>query len=205
MTAKRLLDIGLGSLGLVVAAPILALIALAMRASGDRGPFLHRGVRVGEGGRPITVLKVRTMAASGGGPRLTGLNDPRVTRVGRHLRRYRLDELPQLLNVVRGEMSLVGPRPEDPAYVDLGDPVHRRVFGARPGITGLAQLSYHDEARLMAGADPERTYRDIVLPAKLRLDAEYLDRQSLRLDLEILARTVLAVAGRGGTPASKAD
>ena len=205
MTPKRILDLGLGSLGLVAAAPILALVAVAMRASGDRGPFLHRALRVGEGGRPITVLKIRTMTAGGGGPRLTGLDDPRVTRVGRVLRRFRLDELPQLVNVVRGEMSLVGPRPEDPAYVDLDDPLHRRVFSARPGITGLAQLSYHDEARLMAGPDPERTYREQVLPAKLRLDAEYLDRQSVRLDLTILVRTVLAVAGRGGNGRAARD
>jgi lipopolysaccharide/colanic/teichoic acid biosynthesis glycosyltransferase len=198
VTAKRGLDLVLGGLGLVAAAPILLISWLAMRASGDRGPFLHRAVRVGEGGGSITVLKIRTMSATGGGPKLTRVDDPRVTRVGRILRRFRLDELPQLLNVVRGEMSLVGPRPEDLAYVDLEDPLHRRVFSARPGITGLAQLAYHDEARLMAGPDPERTYRDVVLPAKLRLDSEYLDRQSVRLDLEILLRTVLAVAGRGG-------
>ena len=198
MTAKRLLDLGLGSLGLVIATPILAAIYVAMRASGDRGPFLHRAVRVGEGGRPITVLKIRTMDVGHGGPRLTSLDDPRVTRVGRVLRRLRLDELPQLVNVVRGEMSLVGPRPEDPAYVDAADPLHRRVFTARPGITGLAQLEYHDEARLMTGPHPEQTYREVVLPAKLRLDAEYLDRQSVRLDLTILARTIGAVVGRGG-------
>ena len=92
-------------------------------------------------------------------------------------------------------MSLVGPRPEDPAYVDLTDPLHRRVFSAKPGITGLAQLAYRDEATLLGGADAEQRYRDEILPAKLRLDAEYLDRRSTLLDLQILARTVAAVLG----------
>jgi len=145
----------------------------------------------------ITVLKVRTMVVSTDGPRLTGPDDPRVTRVGRILRRYRIDELPQLINVVRGEMSLVGPRPEDPAFVDMSDPLHRRVFTAKPGITGLAQLQFHDEAELLLGADPERRYRDEILPAKLLLDAEYLDRRTTLLDLQILLRTVGAVLGRG--------
>ena len=181
----------------MVSAPVLLAIALAMRMSGDRGPFLHRARRVGEGGRPFNVLKVRTMVEDPGGLKVTTLIDPRVTRVGAVLRRFRLDELPQLLNVLRGEMSLVGPRPEDPAYVDFSNPLHRRVFTARPGITGLAQLEFHDEARLLVGPDPELRYREEVLPAKLRLDAEYLDRRSLRLDVEILLRTAGTVLGRG--------
>ena len=116
-----------------------------------------------------------------------------MTPLGRLLRRYRIDELPQLVNVVRGEMSLVGPRPEDPEFVDLTDPLHRRVFAARPGITGLAQLTFHDEADQLAGEDAERRYREEILPAKLRLDAEYLDRQTTLLDLRILLRTVRTV------------
>ena len=121
---------------------------------------------------------------------MTLAQDPRVTRLGRVLRRYRIDELPQLISVVRGDMSLVGPRPEDPAYVDLSDPLHRRVFSAKPGITGLAQLEYHDEADRLVGPDAERRYREEILPAKLTLDAEYLDRQTTLLDLQILLRTV---------------
>jgi lipopolysaccharide/colanic/teichoic acid biosynthesis glycosyltransferase len=201
MDSKRAFDLVLGSLGLAVASPMLAGVAAAMRISGDRGPILHRARRVGEGGRMITVLKVRTMVVSTDGPRLTGPDDPRVTRVGRILRRYRIDELPQLINVVRGEMSLVGPRPEDPAFVDMSDPLHRRVFTAKPGITGLAQLQFHDEAELLLGADPERRYRDEILPAKLLLDAEYLDRRTTLLDLQILLRTVGAVLGRGSREA----
>jgi lipopolysaccharide/colanic/teichoic acid biosynthesis glycosyltransferase len=193
MNLKRLIDLVLGTAGLALATPILVWAAVAMRRSGDRGPFLYRARRVGEDGKPFSVLKIRTMTPGRGGPRLTLAADPRVTPLGRQLRRYRLDELPQLVNVIRGEMSLVGPRPEDPAYVDLVDPLHRRVFSARPGITGLAQLEWTDEARLLSGPDAEERYRTEILPAKLRLDAEYLDRRSTLLDLQILARTVRAV------------
>jgi lipopolysaccharide/colanic/teichoic acid biosynthesis glycosyltransferase len=195
VAVKRAMDVVLGTIGLVMAAPILAWAAVAMRLSGDRGPFLYRARRVGEGGELFTILKIRTMTTDRSGSKLTLAGDPRVTRVGRTLRRYRLDELPQLVNVVRGDMSLVGPRPEDPAYVDLTDALHRRVFSAKPGITGLAQLAYRDEATLLGGADAEQRYRDEILPAKLRLDAEYLDRRSTLLDLQILARTVAAVLG----------
>ena len=197
MATKRVMDLVLGSVGLLVSMPILATIRLWMLASGDRGPFLYRARRVGEHGRLITVLKVRTMVPDAPGSAITLAADERVTHVGRTLRRYRLDELPQLVNVVQGEMSLVGPRPEDPAFVDVTKPDHRRVFAARPGITGLAQLAFHDEARLLSGPDAERRYRDEVLPAKLRLDLEYLDRRSTRLDIEILLRTLATVLGRG--------
>jgi lipopolysaccharide/colanic/teichoic acid biosynthesis glycosyltransferase len=176
----------------VVAAPVLALVAIAMRLSGDTGPFFYRAPRVGQG-QTFMVWKVRTMTPGSAGSKVTLASDPRVTRVGRILRRYRLDELPQLVNVIRGEMSLVGPRPEDPAYVDLADPLHQRVFSAKPGITGLAQLAYHDEAALLAGPDAEQRYRQEILPAKLRLDAEYLDRRTTLLDLKILARTVRTI------------
>lgn len=190
MDTKRVLDVTLGSLALAMSAPILAGAAIAMRLSGDRGPFLYRAPRVGEGGRVFAVVKVRTMVEGSAGPKVTMDRDPRVTRVGRVLRRYRIDELPQLATVIRGQMSLVGPRPEDPAYVDLSDPLHRRVFLAKPGITGLAQLVFHDEADRLAGENAEQRYRDEILPAKLRLDAAYLDHQSTLLDVKILLRTV---------------
>lgn len=193
MDSKRVLDIVVGSLALVVAVPVLVGISLAMRFTGDRGPFLYRAARVGEGGAIITVLKVRTMAAGSGGAGITGHRDARVTPLGRILRRYRLDELPQLFNVVRGEMSLVGPRPEDPQFVDWSDPVHQRVFTAKPGITGLAQLDFHDEAQRLVGPDVEERYRREILPAKLRLDLEYLDHRSTLLDLRILGRTVRTI------------
>ena len=204
MTAKRALDLLFAGAGLAVAAPVLLVIAAAMRMSGDPGPLIHRARRVGEGGRPFTILKIRTMFVDAGGSGITGRNDPRVTPVGRVLRRYRLDELPQLLNVVRGEMSLVGPRPEDPIYVDMADPLHRRVFSARPGITGLAQLEFHDEAELLGDVDDDldRRYREVVLPRKLRIDSRYVDQRSMRLDAAILLRTLAVVVGgrRTGTP-----
>jgi lipopolysaccharide/colanic/teichoic acid biosynthesis glycosyltransferase len=190
------MDLVLGLIALIVAAPILAISIVAMRLSGDGGPIVYRARRVGEDGRPFEALKLRTMRSTGGGSAITVQNDPRITRVGRVLRRFRIDELPQLLNVVKGEMSLVGPRPEDPAYVDMSNPLHRRVFTARPGITGLAQLEFHDESRLLVGADADRRYRDEILPAKLALDARYLDEWSVREDIAILARTILAVIGR---------
>jgi lipopolysaccharide/colanic/teichoic acid biosynthesis glycosyltransferase len=199
---KRLLDLALGWLGLMSAAPIFVAVGLAMRLRGDRGSFLFRARRVGEGGRPITVLKIRTMREGAPGTGITGEADPRITPLGRFLRRYRIDELPQLINVVRGDMSLVGPRPEDPRFVDWSDPIHRRVFCAKPGITGLAQLEFHDEARLLGGTDVEERYRREVLPAKLQLDLRYLDQRSTLLDLKILARTVRTMLAdeAGGPP-----
>ena len=192
--SKRAFDMVLGSVALAACTPFLVGVAMCMRLSGDRGPFLYHARRVGEGGRLISVLKIRTMRDEPGGPGLTAQHDPRVTHLGRLLRRYRIDELPQLVNVVRGDMSLVGPRPEDPRYVDLSDPLHRRVFTAKPGITGPAQLRYRDEAHLLTGPDIERRYRDEILPAKLLLDAEYLATRSTRRDLRILAETVGAIA-----------
>lgn len=191
----------LGLAGAVLTLPLLAVLALAVRLD-SRGPVLYAGRRLGEGARPFRCLKLRTMTwrpdAPGAG--LTGHADRRVTSVGRFLRRTRLDELPQLWHVARGQMRLVGPRPEDPAYVDLSDPLHREVFTAKPGITGLAQLLYVDEAAQLDVVDPEAYYRREILPAKLRLDAAYLRHRSTRLDLWILARTPMAVLGRRPEP-----
>ncbi len=166
-----------------------------MRVQGDRGSFLYRATRVGEGGRPFTVLKIRTMVDGVAGAGITAEGDERITRLGGFLRRHRIDELPQLINVVHGEMSLVGPRPEDPRFVDWADPVHRRVFTARPGITGLAQLDFHDEAERLGREDVEMRYREEILPAKLKIDLAYLDHRSVWLDIRILVRTLRTVLG----------
>jgi lipopolysaccharide/colanic/teichoic acid biosynthesis glycosyltransferase len=147
------------------------------------------------------------VGAAAAGPGITAAGDRRVTRLGRLLRRTKLDELPQLWNVVRGDMALVGPRPEDPRYVDLSDPLHATVFGALPGITGPTALAYRDEERLLADAanaiarsrgrdsgttdDLEEAYREVILPAKLRLDAGYLRERSLQGDVSALLATVL--------------
>ena len=148
--------------------------------------------------------KLRTMRwePSATGTSVTVAGDRRVTRVGRVLRQFRLDELPQLWNVVRGEMALVGPRPEDPRYVDLRNPLHRRVFMATPGITGPTQLAFYHEANLLNSRDPEESYRETVLPEKLKLDAAYLAKRSFALDVWILAQTVKAAIGRPPRPES---
>ena len=190
---QRVIAVG----GLIVTLPLLAAAAAAVAISDGR-PVLHIAQRVGQGGRQFSLIKLRTMTmrAGEGGPRVTLAQDSRVTRPGRFLRRYRLDELPQLWNVARGEMLLVGPRPEDPRFVDLSNELHRVVFSARPGITGLTQLAFVDEAALIDPRDPEGHYRDVILPRKLALDADYLSRRSLRLDLWILGQTLLTAIGR---------
>lgn len=197
---RRLMDIVLAAAGLVACGPVIAGAALAMRLDGDRGPLLYHARRVGEGGRPFWALKLRTMQPDAGGTRVTVAGDPRVTRVGRVLRRYRIDELPQLVNVIRGDMSMVGPRPEDERYVDMTDPAHRFVFTARPGITGPTQLAFRDEAELMTGPDPELVYRTQILPAKVAMDADYLRRRTIGSDLVILARTAGTLIPRRAGP-----
>lgn len=193
---KRAFDLAIALAGLTLGVPLTIGVAVAMRASGDEGPIFFRARRIGAGGRPFTLLKYRTMYVDSVGSRLTTDRDPRVTPLGRHLRAWKIDEIPQLWNVLRGEMSLVGPRPEDPRYVDLSNPTHRRVFTATPGITGLAQLKFRHEEALLSGPDPETMYRDEILPAKLRLDTLYLDRRSLRLDARILIATARSVVRR---------
>lgn len=192
MDSRRAIDLTLGPVAFIVALPILAGAGLAMRLSGDKGPFLYRSPRVGKDGSLFTILKIRTMMLDAPGLPITVAGDPRITPVGRALRHYRIDELPQVVNVLRGDMSLVGPRPEHPSFVDLSDPVHHRVFTARPGITGPAQLVFRDEAEQLAGPEAERDYRERILPAKVRLDDEYLRDRSVWLDLRIMVRTVLA-------------
>lgn len=193
---KRLLDLALAGPLVVASLPIFAATFVANRLAGDHGPLLYRAQRVGEGGRAIEVLKLRTMRADGAGGPLTQRGDPRITSVGRFLRQHKLDELPQLWNVVRGEMSLVGPRPEDPSFVDWTDPIHAAVFVARPGITGLAQLAYAREEELHVGDAAIQLYRDKILPRKLRLDRWYLVHQGVRLDARILLRTAAILLGQ---------
>ena len=191
---KRLIDVLGAGLGLAGLAPVLAAIAAAVRLDSP-GPILYRARRTGRGGAEFTMYKFRTMHArrASHGPLITPADDRRVTRVGRVLRRAKLDELPQLWNVLRGDMSLVGPRPEDPHYVALYSPEQRRVLEVRPGITSLAAIRYRDEERLLQGPDWERTYVTQVMPAKLRIDLEYVERQSLWLDSRILWATARSV------------
>jgi lipopolysaccharide/colanic/teichoic acid biosynthesis glycosyltransferase len=182
----------------VMTGPLLIALGLAVRME-TRGPVIFRASRMGRGGRPFDCLKLRTMRAnrSEAGPGVTTGRDARVTRVGGLLRRFRLDELPQLWNVARGQMRLVGPRPEDPRYVDFDLPLHCEVFTEPPGIAGLTQLVYADEGRLLDDtADPDGYYRDQILPRKLAIDVAYLRNRSAKLDLWILAQTPRALLGR---------
>ncbi len=187
---QRAFDLVMSAILLAAACPLMAAIAMAILWDDGR-PVLFRQRRVGRHGEPFTILKFRSMRMRRGGPEITSRGDHRVTRTGRFLRRYKLDELPQLWNVLRGEMSLVGPRPEVPRYVDPAEPAWRRVHLVRPGITDLATLVYRDEELILSGfPDPERGYLDTVLPAKLALNLEYLDRRSPSRDLRLLALTV---------------
>lgn len=191
--AKRCFDLVCAGLGLVLLAPLLAGIALWIKFD-SRGPVFFRQQRVGRGGVPFRIHKFRTMAADAPerGPELTVGVDPRITRAGRVLRAAKLDELPQLLDVIAGTMSLVGPRPEVPRYVALYPAALRdKVLSVRPGITDPASIAYRDESALLAAAaDPERVYIEQVMPAKLRCAAQYVDRMSLRNDLALIGATL---------------
>ena len=193
---KRFFDFLVAGAGLVVLAPVLAVIAFAVAASSP-GPVLFRQQRVGLHGRPFEILKFRTMthAPEGTGPLVTAAGDRRITPVGRVLRAAKLDELPQLWNVVRGDMSLVGPRPEVAKYVELYPPgVAEKVLSVRPGITDEASIRYRDEAGILALAeDPERAYVEEVLPRKLEIYLRYAERHSLAGDLGILFRTIASL------------
>jgi len=189
--AKRLFDLLGATLALLLLAPLLLAVAAAVKLD-SRGPVFYRQERVGRHGVPFRIHKFRTMHHGAGGLPLTVGADPRITRVGAFLRRTRIDELPQFIDVLLGRMSLVGPRPEVPRYVAHYPPALRdRVLAVRPGITDPASLAYLDEARLLAQAsDPEREYIEVILPAKLRRAAEYAERASLATDLAVLWGTL---------------
>lgn len=185
---KRVFDVVVATLAIIVTVPLWFVIAVAIKAA-SRGPVIYRAARVGKNGRTFQILKFRTMTPDDGpaGPLVTRLGDPRVTFLGQWLRRTKLDELPQLVNVLRGDMSLVGPRPEDPHYVALYSDEQRRVLTVRPGIVGPAAIEYrHEEAVLASAEDFERAYIEVVLPRKLQIDLEYVDHHSLWGDVKIL-------------------
>jgi len=190
---KRVFDVVSALLGLLVfGLPMLAVAAWIRLDS--PGPVFFRQDRVGRHGKVFRIHKFRTMAvdAERRGPQLTVGADARVTRAGRALRAHRLDELPQFLDVLAGDMSLVGPRPDVPRYVEQWPPALReRVLAVRPGITDPASLKFRDEATLLAqAADPEREYMDVILPRKLALAADYADHASVWTDLAVIGRSV---------------
>jgi lipopolysaccharide/colanic/teichoic acid biosynthesis glycosyltransferase len=190
---KRAFDILASAMGLLLLAPLLLGVALLIKLDSP-GPVLFRQLRVGRAGHPFQIRKFRTMQvnAEAQGLQITVGEDARITRVGRWLRASKLDELPQLLDVLQGHMSLVGPRPEVPRYVALWPEATRQlVLSVRPGITDLASVEYRHESRLLAqAADPEREYREVILPAKLALAERYVLERSFWGDLRLIARTV---------------
>jgi lipopolysaccharide/colanic/teichoic acid biosynthesis glycosyltransferase len=194
---KRAFDIVAAAIGLSVLAPLLLLAAILIKIESP-GQVFFRQERIGRGFRPFLIYKFRTMvenaAQLGGG--ITWGDDPRITRVGRFLRKTKFDELPQLINVLKGEMSLVGPRPEIRKYVDLFRADYEEILKVRPGITDMASLKYQDEADLLGrSANPEEEYIKRVLPDKLKLAKAYVNRSCLRFDLALILKTLPKLIG----------
>ena len=207
--AKRLFDLAFAALALLVLSPLLLAVAVWVRLDSPGGTFF-RQTRVGRAGQPFRIVKFRTMrtGADVAGPAITVGEDARITRAGHWLRRTKLDELPQFINVLRGDMSIVGPRPEVPRYVALYPAGLRDiVLSVRPGITDLASIEFRNESALLGqSSDPERTYVEEILPAKLRYAADYAATHSLWGDLKIIARTALALwSGRAHQPMARKD
>jgi len=198
--AKRLFDLFVASCALLLLSPLLLGMALAIKLDSP-GPVFFRQVRVGRGGREFRIHKFRTMVVNDDtrSAQITVGADPRITRVGTWLRRTKCDELAQLIDVLQGTMSLVGPRPEVPRYVALyPEALKRQVLAVRPGITDVASLTYrHESEQLARAADPEREYVEVVMPAKLRLAARYARQATVRTDVAVLIQTVRILLGRG--------
>jgi lipopolysaccharide/colanic/teichoic acid biosynthesis glycosyltransferase len=192
--SKRLLDIVVSAVLLLVLAPVLAALAIWIRLASP-GPILYRGRRVGRGGVPFDMLKFRSMVVNADkiGASSTADDDPRITRPGKVMRKFKLDELPQFINVLRGDMSLVGPRPQVQWCVDLYTPEERRILNVRPGITDWASMSYDEGEVLKGSTDPDGDYMRIIHPTKMRLGLYYVDHGSFLVDLKILLATALAI------------
>jgi lipopolysaccharide/colanic/teichoic acid biosynthesis glycosyltransferase len=192
------LDVIAASAGLIVLGPLFALVALLIRADSP-GPAFFRQERIGKGFRPFWMYKFRTMVSDAPrrGGALTASGDPRITHVGGILRQMKIDELPQLINILRGDMSLVGPRPEVRKYVDLFHKNYETILTVRPGITDPASLKYRDESAILAKSkDPEEEYIQRILPDKIRLGEDYVRQSSFALDMALILKTILAVISR---------
>jgi len=191
---KRVFDVAVAALLLALFSPVVAAVSVLVRRDG--GPAFYKARRTGRGGKPFQMYKFRTMVVNAdqiGGPSTAG-DDPRITSIGHRIRRYKLDEIVQLINVVKGDMSLVGPRPEVPHYTDMFTPQEREILSVRPGITDWASIKYRNEAEILSGAaDTEQAYMDKIRPGKLELQLEYVRRQSFLVDMRILVQTAAAV------------
>ena len=196
--AKRTFDVVTATAGLIILSPVIAVIAIAIKR-GSKGPLVYRGTRVGMNGEPFHMLKFRTMVVDADkiGGSSTPEDDPRVTPIGKFLRKYKLDELPQLINVLRGDMSFVGPRPQVQWAVDLYTPEERQILTVRPGITDEASLKFSNEGEILKGSkDPDKDYIEKIHPEKMRLSLEYVRNRSFSGDLSIIARTAGAIFKR---------
>ena len=191
---KRLSDFLSALIGLIILFPLFLITSLIIKFTSP-GPIFHRGKRVGLNGKLFNLYKFRTMIVNAAdiGPGITAQNDPRITGVGRFLRRTKIDELPQLINVLTGDMSLVGPRPEDPRYVTQYTPEQRKILRVRPGITSPASLTHRYEERMLSGPDWENEYRFKILPTKLAIDLDYFSKRTWLSDLSLIARTIFSL------------
>ena len=188
---KRAFDIISSGLGLIVLSPLFIILAIWIKAD-SKGPVFYRQTRVGRGNRDFRLFKFRSMRPDSDklGLITVGGRDPRVTRSGYFIRKYKLDELPQLINVFKGDMSLVGPRPEVRKYVDMYTPQQMRVLSVRPGITSLASIRYRNENDILAAApDPDRCYIEQVMPDKLAIDLQYVDKATFANDIKLIFST----------------
>ena len=194
---KRLFDIKFSFVGILILSPLLLLIAILIKLD-SKGPVFYRGLRVGRQGKSFRIYKFRTMVLNAekvGGPS-TADDDARITRVGKIIRKYKIDELPQLINVLEGDMSFVGPRPEVPFYVNMFTEEEKKILCVKPGITDWASLWNSDEGAILAGSpDPEKTYMEKIRPEKIKLQLKYVREWSFWTDLKIILKTVYRVSG----------
>jgi lipopolysaccharide/colanic/teichoic acid biosynthesis glycosyltransferase len=193
---KRLFDIIFSLLGIIITLPLLGVIVLLIKLD-SKEPVFYRGARVGKNGKEFRIFKFRTMVPKAeklGGPS-TASDDPRLTKIGKFLKKYQLDELPQLFNVLKGEMSLVGPRPEVKMYVDMMSMGERSVIlSLKPGMTDIASLwNFHEGEALRGSSDPEKTYMEKIRPKKIELQLKYVKESSLLVDLKIIFKTILKI------------
>lgn len=196
---KRLFDITFSFVGFLILSPIFLPIALMIKLESE-GPVFYRGVRIGRFRKPFRIYKFRTMVANAenlGGPS-TADDDPRITKTGKFLRKYKLDEMPQLINVLKGEMSFVGPRPEVPEEIELYSEEHwRAILSVRPGMTDYSSIKFHNEGEILKGSeDPHQTFREKIQPEKIRLGLKYVKEHSFRIDLKMIFQTLkIAIMG----------
>ena len=195
--AKRVFDIFFAILGIIFLSPVLLAIAIAVKITSP-GSVFYRGTRTGRYGKPFRIYKFRSMIvdAETAGGTTTGQNDPRITSIGGILRKYKFDEFPQLFNVLFGDMSFVGPRPEVAEYTDNYTEEEQAILSVRPGVTDYSSLEFHDLQAVVGGEDPDENYRRNVLPEKLRLRMKYVREQSFWGDMRILGRTVLLLLSK---------